>query len=185
MLELPAIWRLASLARMTISRRTLVALNVCVCAALAAIAPVAADAAPIKRYRHVGTFTGQPSSKVSFTIVKRGRKLVRAENVRASVTLECDDGDGNYSNQPYTRRFGKLRIKHAGTLTGFGWGPDRITLPGVEGGYEGFFATLSHGGKRARGSMQTRYWHNAKDFCTIAGSDASEGWDLGWTSRAR
>ena len=170
---------------MRISPRTLVALTVCACAALAALGPVPADAATAKRYHHVGTFTGQPSSKVSFTIVKRGRKLVRAENVHASMTLECDDGDGNYSNQPYTRRFGKLRIKHAGTLTGFGWGPDRITLPGVEGGYEGFFATLSHGGKRARGSMQTRYWHNAKDFCTIAGSDASEGWDLGWTSRAR
>ena len=170
---------------MRISPRTLVALTVCVCAGLAAIGPVAADAAHTKRYHQVGTFTGQPSSKVSFTIVKRGRKLVRAENVRASVTLECDDGDGNYSHLPYTRRFGKIRIKHVGSITGFGWGPDQVTLPGVEGGYEGFFATLSHGGKRARGSMETRYWHNSKDFCTIAGSDASEGWHLGWTSRAR
>ena len=170
---------------MRISPRTLVALTVCVCAALAALGPVPADAAGTKRYHHVGTFTGQPSSKVSFTIVKRGGKLVRAENVRVSVTLDCDDGDGNHSNLPYTKRFGKIRIKHAGSITGFGRGPDPITLPGVEGGYETFFATLSHGGKRARGSMETRYWHNSKDFCTIAGSDASEAWHLGWTSRAR
>ena len=170
---------------MRISPRTLVALNVCVCAALAAISPAAADAARTKRYHHVGTLVGQPSSKVSFTIVKRGSRLVRAENVRATMTLECDDGDGNFSNRRYTKRFGKIRIKHVQTITGFAWGPDQITLPGVEGGYESFFATLSHGGKRARGSMQTRYWHNEKDFCTIAGSEASEGWDLGWISRAR
>jgi hypothetical protein len=165
---------------MRISVRTLVALAVC--AALLAIGPAVADA---KKLHHVGTFKGQPDSKVSFTIVKRGGKLVRAENVRARVTLECDDGDGNFSNRPYTKRFGKVRIKQARGITGFGWGPDRITNPGIEGGWQGFFATLSRGGKRARGSMETRYWHSSEDFCTIAGSDASEAWNLGWTSRAR
>jgi hypothetical protein len=173
-----------------IAPRMLAALVLSACAGLAiTVSPVATDVAaakkvPTKKLRHKGTVSGQPDSVVAFTVVKKGRKLVRAENVRIDVTLLCDDGNDNLSRKRYTRTFGNAPIKRVLGLTAFGWSADRITLPEAQGGYEGFLGKLTHRGKRAHGDVETRYWTNDIDFCTIEGAEASSYWHVSWRSRA-
>lgn len=140
-------------------------------------APGAADAKKPKttKIRHVGTFDGMPNSKVTFTLVKKGRKLTKAINVSVSgVELFCSDGKGTFSMRPFSTSFPNVKIGAA--LGSVGFSTDDLRLQEYTWGYKRIFGVIKARGKRASGDARIRF-------------DEGEGYCGGavvpWSSRAQ
>ena len=150
------------------------------CVALgSALATGVADAKPrTTKLRHVGQVEGMAHSRISFTLVKRGRKLTKAQNIRVrGVELFCDDEASNFFTQLWSGTFPDMKLGHAAGATGFGLSDLRFEVDGFSDAYKTIFGLVSHAGRRVRGDLRIRWYDDAKD----GGCGGSEET---WTSRA-
>jgi hypothetical protein len=153
------------------SRRQLHQTLLSLLAALAATALMAVPLGPapalaakpkpkITKIKHLGTFPELPGSQVSFTLIKRGKVLVKAVDVQISVTLLCNDGQGGYSwnffDLPYATSFPDQRIGRNPFGTA-GFAVEDIPLTEFDWGYKRFSAFLKHRGRSAWGDIRIRW----------------------------
>jgi hypothetical protein len=141
---------------------------------------VAADAADAKKpkttkIRHVGTFDDMPGSEVRFTLVKEGAKFKKAVNVQVTnVSLFCSDGNGHFSNRPFSTTFPNMKVGRALGVTGFA--VSDIRLPEFTWGYKSVTGFIKARGKRASGDARIRF---------DEGEGGCGGQIVSWTSTAR
>jgi hypothetical protein len=146
---------------------------------VSAVATGVADAKPrTTKVKHVGQVEGMAHSRISFTLVKSGRKITKVQNIRLhGVELFCDDADDNFFTQLWSGTFPGMKMGHASGATGFGLSELRFEVEGFSDAYKTIFGLVSHGGRRAHGDLRVRWYDDVKD----GGCGGSEE---RWTSRA-